>query len=192
METVIENSENMADGQEIVLQQLNNSNVAIPTPWIIGHRAILLHVTIDRRRKPMLMRFMSQRVRPYRRNIRRRFHSYSMDLNTSKQLQARLFLMIMRMDMYTIVYRFRIAKYYQTTDAAKLKGCETVTISVTVVMVVTLGSGTTSYKCSSCSGSLNNHSKDCAMVQPSQKVILIHRTRCNGTGSKVLSTSRLE
>ncbi|MGL5893840.1 MAG: hypothetical protein ACRCZM_04415, partial [Bacteroidales bacterium] len=53
--------------------------------------------------------------------------------------------------------------YYQATDAGKLKGCESVTISVTCSDGVTLGSGTTQYKCSSCGSSLNNHSKECAM-----------------------------
>ena len=87
-----------------------------------------------------------------------------MDLNTFKaQLEARLSDFNDNENGYTYYIGSDSKKYYQTTDAAKLKGCETVTISVTCSDGVTLGSGTTNYKCSSCSGSLNNHSKDCAM-----------------------------
>ena len=53
--------------------------------------------------------------------------------------------------------------YYQATDAAKLQGCESVTISVTCSDGATLGQGTTQYKCRKCGKSLNAHSKECAM-----------------------------
>ena len=54
--------------------------------------------------------------------------------------------------------------FRSATDAAKLKGCESVTISVTCSDGVQLGQGTTQYKCKKCGGSLNDHSKNCAMT----------------------------
>ena len=53
--------------------------------------------------------------------------------------------------------------YYQAADDAKLKGCENVIISMTCTDNVTLGEGSTQYKCRQCSGSLNEHSKACSM-----------------------------
>ena len=43
------------------------------------------------------------------------------------------------------------------------EGVESVTISVTCSDGVTLGQGSTQYKCRECGGSLNAHSKECAM-----------------------------
>ena len=54
-------------------------------------------------------------------------------------------------------------KYYQATDAQKIAGCETATISVTCHDGAKLGEGSTQYKCSSCGGSVSNHTKQCAM-----------------------------
>ena len=53
--------------------------------------------------------------------------------------------------------------YYQTTDANKLKGTESVTISVTRSDGAVLGQGTTQYKCSNCGKNLNTHTKECSM-----------------------------
>ena len=65
---------------------------------------------------------------------------------------------------YTYYIGSGARNYYQATDAAKLKGCESVTISVTCSDGVQLGQGTTQYKCKGCGGSLNDHSKKCAMT----------------------------
>ena len=93
------------------------------------------------------------------------FDSYSMDLNTFKaQLQARLSEWNDNEEGYTYYIGSDARNYYQATDAAKLKGCESVTISVTCCDGVQLGQGTTQYKCKSCGGSLNDHSKKCAMT----------------------------
>ncbi len=92
------------------------------------------------------------------------FDSYSMDLSTFKaQLNARLSEYNDNEEGYTYYISSDNRNYYQATDAAKLKGCETVTISVTCSDGVSLGSGTTQYKCRTCGGSLNAHSKECAM-----------------------------
>ncbi|MDD4534582.1 MAG: hypothetical protein PHC48_08960 [Prevotella sp.] len=92
------------------------------------------------------------------------FDSYSMDLNTFKaQLNARLSEFNDNEEGYTYYIGSDSRNYYQATDAGKLKGCESVTISVTCSDGVSLGSGSTQYKCRECGGSLNAHSKECAM-----------------------------
>ena len=55
-------------------------------------------------------------------------------------------------------------KYYQATDARKLQNCEVATISVTCHDGAKLSEGSTQYKCSSCGGSVNAHTKQCAMA----------------------------
>ena len=92
------------------------------------------------------------------------FDSYSMDLNTFKaQLNARLSEFNDNEDGYTYYIASDARNYYQATDATKLQGCESVTISVTCSDEATLGQGSTQYKCRKCGSSLNAHSKECAM-----------------------------
>lgn len=92
------------------------------------------------------------------------FDSYTMDLNTFKaQLTAKLSEYNDNEEGYTYYIGSDAKKYYQATDAAKLKGCESVIISVTCHDGATLISGTTSYKCRTCGGSLNAHTKECVM-----------------------------
>ena len=92
------------------------------------------------------------------------FDSYSMDLNVFKaQLNARLSEFNDNEEGYTYYITSDARNYYQATDAAKLQGCESVTISVTCSDGATLGQGTTQYKCRKCGSSLNAHSKECAM-----------------------------
>ena len=92
------------------------------------------------------------------------FDSYSMDLNTFKaQLNARLSEFNDNEDGYVYYIASDSRNYYQATNEEKLKGCETVTISVTCSDGASLGQGTTQYKCRKCGKSLNAHSKECAM-----------------------------
>lgn len=92
------------------------------------------------------------------------FDSYSMDLNTFKaQLNARLSEFNDNEDGYVYYIASDSRNYYQATNEEKLKGCETVTISVTCSDGATLGQGTTQYKCRKCGSTLNAHSKECAM-----------------------------
>lgn len=92
------------------------------------------------------------------------FDSYSMDLNTFKaQINARLSEFNDNEDGYVYYIASDSRNYYQATNEEKLKGCETVTISVTCLDGATLGQGTTQYKCRKCGKSLNAHSKECAM-----------------------------
>lgn len=92
------------------------------------------------------------------------FDSYSMDLNTFKaQLNAHLSEFNDNEDGYVYYIASDSRNYYQATNEEKLKGCETVTISVTCSDGATLGQGTTQYKCRKCGKTLNAHSKECAM-----------------------------
>ena len=92
------------------------------------------------------------------------FDSYKMDLNTFKaQLNARLSEFNDNEEGYVYVIGCDAKHYYQATDEAKLQGCESVIVSVSCHDGVTLGSGSTQYKCRTCGGSLNSHSKECAM-----------------------------
>ena len=92
------------------------------------------------------------------------FDSYSMDLNTFKaQLNARLSEFNDNEDGYVYYIASDSRNYYRATNEEKLKGCETVTISVTCSDGATLGQGTTQYKCRKCGKTLNAHSKECAM-----------------------------
>ena len=92
------------------------------------------------------------------------FDSYTMDLETFKaQLNARLSEFNDNEDGYVYYISSDARNYYQATDEAKMRGCESVTISVTCSDGATLGQGTTQYKCRSCGSSPNAHTKDCAM-----------------------------
>lgn len=92
------------------------------------------------------------------------FDSYSMDLNTFKaQLNAHLSEFNDNEDGYVYYIASDSRNYYQATNEEKLRGCETVTISVTCSDGATLGQGTTQYKCRKCGSTLNAHSKECAM-----------------------------
>ena len=92
------------------------------------------------------------------------FDSYKMDLNTFKAgLNARLSEFNDNEEGHVYVIGCDAKQYYQATDEAKLQGCESVIVSVTCHDGVTLGSGSTQYKCRTCGSSLNSHSKECAM-----------------------------
>ena len=93
------------------------------------------------------------------------FDSYTMDLNTFKAgLNARLTELNDNEEGYTYYLGSDSKRYYQTTNAQKLEGCETATISVTCHDGAKLGEGSTQYKCSSCGGSVNQHTKQCVMA----------------------------
>ena len=91
-----------------------------------------------------------------------------MDLNTFKaQLQAKLNDELNDNERgYTYYIGYDSKNYYQATDANKLKGCEMAIISVTCHDNVSLGEGTTQYKCGSCGGSVNAHTKGALCSRP--------------------------
>lgn len=92
------------------------------------------------------------------------FDSYSMSLEAFKAgMNARLAEYNDNEEGYTYYLGSDTKHYYQTTDARKLQGVETVTISVTCHDGAKLGEGTTQYKCSSCGGSVSDHTRQCVM-----------------------------
>ncbi len=93
------------------------------------------------------------------------FDSYSMDLATFQaQLGALLSEYNDNEDGYTYYISSDTKNYYQATDEAKLAGVDAVTISVTCSDGVTIGQGSTQYKCSTCGSSLGAHTKECSMM----------------------------
>lgn len=93
------------------------------------------------------------------------FDSYTMDLNTFMAgMNARLSEYNDNEDGFKYYLGSDSKRYYQTTDAQKIAGCETATISVTCHDGATLGEGSTQYKCSSCGGSVSNHTRQCVMA----------------------------
>lgn len=92
------------------------------------------------------------------------FDSYSMDPGTfQRQMQARLSEYNDNEEGYVYYIGSDARNYYQATDEAKMKGTESVIISVTCHDGFTISQGNTQYKCRKCGGSLNAHSKECAM-----------------------------
>ena len=165
-EAILQNSENHAGWSRAKVQQMNNQHDGYTysisyylSTYIISskkkgqkQKAYAYHITVTK---------SWNREETVYEDV---FDSYSMDLNTFKaQLQARLSEYNDNEEGYTYYIGSDTRNYYQATDAAKLKGCESVTISVTCSDGVTLGQGTTQYKCRECGKSLNAHSKECAM-----------------------------
>ena len=165
-EAILQNSENHAGWSRTKVQQMNNQHDGYTysisyylSTYIISskkkgqkQKAYAYHITVTK---------SWNREETVYEDV---FDSYSMDLNTFKaQLQARLSEYNDNDEGYTYYIGSDTRNYYQATDAAKLKGCESVTISVTCSDGVTLGQGTTQYKCRECGKSLNAHSKECAM-----------------------------
>lgn len=164
-EQVLSNSESYAGWSRSRVQQLNNQhdgNTYSISYWMSAYiisrggkqtkkaYAYEIHVTKLWNREEVIYEDI--------------FDSYTMDLNTFKaQLNARLSEFNDNEDGYTYYIASDARNYYQATDAAKLQGCESVTISVTCSDGATLGQGTTQYKCRQCGSSLNAHSKECAM-----------------------------
>ena len=164
-EQVLSNSERYAGWSRSRVQQLNNQNDGYTYTinyWQNGYiisrggkqtkkaYAYEIHVTKSWNREIVVYEDV--------------FDSYSMDLNTFKaQFNARLSEFNDNEEGHTYYITSDAKNYYQATDAAKLQGCESVTISVTCSDGATLGQGTTQYKCRKCGSSLNAHSKECAM-----------------------------
>ena len=166
-EAILQNSENHAGWSRTRVQQLNNQNDGFTysiSYWLNSY-------IISSKKKGQKQKAYAYEIQVYKSWNRTEevyeavFDSYSMDLNTFRaQLQARLSEWNDNEEGYTYYIGSDARNYYQATDAAKLKGCESVTISVTCSDGVQLGQGTTQYKCKSCGGSLNDHSKKCAMT----------------------------
>ena len=93
------------------------------------------------------------------------FDSYSMSLQAFKDgMNARLQDYNDNDDGYVYYLGSDPKHYYQATNAQKIAGCETATISVTCHDGAKLGEGTTQYKCNTCGSSVNSHTKQCVMA----------------------------
>ena len=165
-EAILQNSENHAGWSRAKVQQMNN----LHDGYTYSISYYLFTYIISSKKKGQKQKAYAYRITVTKSWNREEtvyedvFDSYSMDLNTFKaQLQARLSEYNDNEEGYTYYIGSDTRNYYQATDAAKLKGCESVTISVTCSDGVTLGQGTTQYKCRECGKSLNAHSKECAM-----------------------------
>lgn len=165
-EAILQNSENHAGWSRAKVQQMTNQHDGY-TYSISYHLSTYIISSKKKGQKQKAYAYHITVTKSWNREeivYEDVFDSYSMDLNTFKaQLQARLSEYNDNEEGYTYYIGSDTRNYYQATDAAKLKGCESVTISVTCSDGVTLGQGTTQYKCRECGKSLNAHSKECAM-----------------------------
>ncbi len=164
-EAILQNSENHAGLSRAKVQQMNNQHDGYT--YSISYYLSTYIISNKKGQKQKAYAYRITVTKSWNREevvYEDVFDSYSMDLNTFKaQLQARLSEYNDNEEGYTYYIGSDTRNYYQATDAAKLKGCESVTISVTCSDGVTLGQGTTQYKCKECGKSLNAHSKECAM-----------------------------
>ena len=141
-EAILQNSENHAGWSRTRVQQLNNQNDGFT--YSISY--LLNSYIISSKKKGQKQKAYAYEIQVYKSWNRTEevyeavFDSYSMDLNTFKaQLQARLSEWNDNEEGYTYYIVSDARNYYQATDAAKLKGCESVTISVTCSDGVQLG-----------------------------------------------------
>ena len=166
-EAALQNSENHAGWSRSRVQQLNNSNDGYnhnisyySSEYILSKKksgqyakayAYEIHVTKSWYRQEVKYEDV--------------FDSYSMDMATFRAgLNARLADYNDNEDGIRYYIGSDSKRYYQATNAEKMAGCETATISVTCHDGTKLGEGSTQYKCSQCGGSVNAHTKQCSMA----------------------------
>lgn len=166
-EAALQNSENHAGWSRSRVQQLNNSNDGYnynisyySSAYILSKKksgqyakayAYEIHVTKSWYRQEVIYEDV--------------FDSYSMDMATFRAgLNARLADYNGNEDGIRYYIGSDSKRYYQATNAEKMAGCETATISVTCHDGTKLGEGSTQYKCSQCGGSVNAHTKQCSMA----------------------------
>ena len=164
-EQALSNSERYAGWSRNRVQQLNNRNDGYTYTINYWQSAYIISRGGKQTKKAYAYEIHVRQSRNHEEVIYEDvFDSYSMDLNTFKAgLNARLSEFNDNEEGYVYFIASDARNYYQATDAAKLQGCESVTISVTCSDGATLGQGTTQYKCRKCGKSLNAHSKECAM-----------------------------
>lgn len=165
LEQVLSNSENYAGWSRARIDQLNAQNEGYTYRMSKG----LLAYRISKKNK------LTKKAYAYRITVTKSwnlseevyeeyFDSYKMDLATFKmKLQALLNEYNDNEEGKIYQLKYGPKNYYQAADDVKLKGCESVIISATCTDNVKLGEGSTQYKCRQCGGSLNDHSKECAM-----------------------------
>lgn len=165
VEQILGNSERYAGWSRARVNQMNNSNDGFTYSINYWRNGYIISRNGKQTRKAYAYSISVTKSWNHTESIYENiFDSYTMDLNTFKaQLTAKLSEYNDNEEGYIYYIGSDARKYYQATDAAKLQGCESIIISVTCHEGVTLISGTTSYKCRTCGGSLNAHTKECVM-----------------------------
>ena len=166
-EAALQNSEQHAGWSRSLVQQLNHSNDGFsysisyyPSSYVLSKSksgqyakayAYEIHVTKSWNNTEIKYEDV--------------FDSYSMNFEAFKAgMNARLADYNDNEDGYVYYLSCDDRKTYQATDARKMQNCEVATISVTCHDGAKLGEGSTQYKCSSCGGSVNDHTRQCAMA----------------------------
>ena len=166
-EAALQNSEAHAGWSRNRVQQLNNSNDGNTYSINYWSSAYILSKSKSGQYAKAYAYEIDVTKSWYRREEKYEdvFDSYTMDLNTFKAgLNARLNELNDNEEGYVYYLGSDSKRYYQATNAQKLEGCETATISVTCHDGAKLGEGSTQYKCSSCGGSVSQHTKQCVMA----------------------------
>lgn len=166
-EAALQNSENHAGWSRSRVQQLNNSNDGYNYNISYYSSAYIL----SKKKSGQYAKAYAYEIHVtkswYRQEVKYEdvFDSYSMDMATFRAgLNARLADYNDNEDGIRYYIDSDSKRYYQATNAEKMAGCETATISVTCHDGTKLGEGSTQYKCSQCGGSVNAHTKQCSMA----------------------------
>lgn len=166
-EAALQNSENHAGWSRSRVQQLNNSNDGYNYNISYYSSAYIL----SKKKSGQYAKAYAYEIHVtkswYRQEVKYEdvFDSYSMDMATFRAgLNARLADYNDNEDGIRYYIGSDSKRYYQATNAEKMAGCETATISVTCHDGTKLGEGSTQYKCSQCGGSINAHTKQCSMA----------------------------
>lgn len=166
-EAALQNSENHAGWSRSRVQQLNNSNEGYNYNINYYSSAYIL----SKKKSGQYAKAYAYEIHVtkswYRQEVKYEdvFDSYSMDMATFRAgLNARLTEYNDNEDGIRYYLGYDSKRYYQATNAEKMAGCETATISVTCHDGTKLGEGSTQYKCSKCGGSVNTHTKQCSMA----------------------------
>lgn len=166
-EAALQNSENHAGWSRSRVQQLNNSNDGYNYNISYYSSAYIL----SKKKSGQYAKAYAYEIHVtkswYRQEVKYEdvFDSYSMDMATFRAgLNARLTEYNDNEDGIRYYLGYDSKRYYQATNAEKMVGCETATISVTCHDGAKLGVGSTQYKCSKCGGSVNAHTKQCSMA----------------------------
>ena len=166
-EAALQNSEKHAGWSRSRVQQLNNSNDGYNYNISYYSSAYIL----SKKKSGQYAKAYAYEIHVtkswYRQEVKYEdvFDSYSMDMATFRAgLNARLADYNDNEDGIRYYIGSDSKRYYQATNAEKMAGCETATISVTCHDGTKLGEGSTQYKCSQCGGSVNAHTKQCSMA----------------------------
>ena len=166
-EAALQNSESHAGWSRSRVQQLNNSNDGYNYNISYYSSAYIL----SKKKSGQYAKAYAYEIHVtkswYRQEVKYEdvFDSYSMDMATFRAgLNARLTEYNDNEEGIRYYLGYDSKRYYQATNAEKMAGCETATISVTCHDGTKLGEGSTQYKCSKCGGSVNTHTKQCSMA----------------------------